>query len=104
MRIFMVFLLAIGAGGALAFGTYNYMQQLPPPGESVATQKVVIAATDLQIGAELQRDDLRVIDWPAGAVPAGAFSSADEARVQGGGRRPAAGHSQGAARGLGPRQ
>ena len=78
MRIFMVFLLAIGAGGALAFGTYNYMQQLPPPGESMATAKVVVAATDLQIGAELQRDDLRVIDWPAGAVPNGAFNSADE--------------------------
>jgi pilus assembly protein CpaB len=78
MRIFMVFLLAIGAGGALAFGTYNYMQQLPPPGDSIATQKVVVASTDLQIGAELQRDDLRVIDWPAGAVPNGAFSSAEE--------------------------
>ncbi len=74
----MVFLLAIGAGGALAFGTYNYMQQLPPPGESIATQKVVVASTDLQIGAELQRDDLRVIDWPAGAVPNGAFSNPDE--------------------------
>ena len=29
MRVFMVFVLAMTAGGALAFGTYNYMQRLP---------------------------------------------------------------------------
>ena len=29
MRVFMVFVLAMTAGGALAFGTYNYVQQLP---------------------------------------------------------------------------
>jgi pilus assembly protein CpaB len=78
MRIFMVLLLAITAGGALAFGTYNYMQQLPPPGESMATQAVVVAAADLQMGAELRRDDLRVIQWPAQATPQGAFSNPDE--------------------------
>lgn len=77
-RIFMVFLLAITAGGALAFGTYNYMQQLPPPGESIPTQSVVVAATDLQIGAELRRDDLRVIQWPGNAAPQGTFSTVDE--------------------------
>jgi pilus assembly protein CpaB len=38
----------------------------------------VVAASDLQIGAELDRDDVRVIQWPANAVPSGAFSSADE--------------------------
>ena len=29
MRIFIVLVLAITAGGGLAFGTYNYMQKLP---------------------------------------------------------------------------
>ena len=29
MRVFMVLVLALTAGGALAFGTYNYMQQQP---------------------------------------------------------------------------
>jgi pilus assembly protein CpaB len=81
MRVFMVFLLAIGAGGALALGTYNYMNQLPAPGnpaDTIPTQTVVVAAHDLQIGAQLDRDDLRVIQWPANAVPAGTFTSADE--------------------------
>ena len=74
MRVFMVFVLAVTAGGALAFGTYNYMQHLPPKTVSMPTQQVVVAASDLDIGTELGRSDIRIIDWPANAVPAGAFS------------------------------
>jgi pilus assembly protein CpaB len=78
-RIFMVFVLAITAGGALALGTYNYVQQMPTAqGNAIPTQPVVVAATDLQIGAELQRDDLRIIDWPASAAPQGVFTTLDE--------------------------
>jgi len=74
MRVFMVFVLAITAGGALAFGTYNYMQHLPARSESMPTRQVVVAATDLDIGAEITRTDIKVIDWPANAVPAAAIS------------------------------
>jgi pilus assembly protein CpaB len=74
MRLFMVFVLAITAGGALAFGTYNYMQHVPAKTVSIPTKPVVVAANDLDVGAELGRDDIRIIDWPANAVPAGAFS------------------------------
>jgi pilus assembly protein CpaB len=78
-RIFMVFVLAIAAGSALALGTYNYVQQLPAgSGNAIPTQPVVVAAADLQIGAELRRDDLRVIDWPASAAPQGVFTTLDE--------------------------
>ena len=74
MRVFMVFVLAITAGGALAFGTYNYMQHLPTKTVSIPTRPVVVAASDLDIGTELSRADIRIIDWPANAVPADAFS------------------------------
>ena len=74
MRVFMVFVLAITAGGALAFGTYNYMQHLPARTVSIPTRPVVVAATDLDIGAEITRADIRIIDWPANAVPANAIS------------------------------
>jgi pilus assembly protein CpaB len=74
IRVFMVLVLAITAGGALAFGTYNYMQQLPARTVSIPTRPVVVAAADLDIGAELRREDIRIIDWPANAVPAGAIS------------------------------
>src|SRR5216110_3311993 len=73
MRGFMVFVLAITAGGALAFGTYNFVQNTRPRTVSIPTRPVVVAAADLDIGAELRRDDIRIIDWPANAVPAGAI-------------------------------
>jgi pilus assembly protein CpaB len=78
-RIFLVFLLAISAGGALAMGTYNYVQQLPAThANAIPTQPVVVAAADLQIGAELRREDVRIIDWPASAAPQGVFTTLDE--------------------------
>src|SRR5436190_22604579 len=74
MRVFMVFVLAITAGGALAFGTYNYVQHLPTQTTSIPTRPVVVAANDLDIGAELKREDVRIIDWPANAMPANALN------------------------------
>src|SRR5436305_6478987 len=74
MRVFMVFVLAVGAGGALALGTYNYLQHVPARTVSIPTRPVVVAAADLDVGAELGRDDLRIIEWPANAVPANAFT------------------------------
>ena len=74
MRVFMVFVLAITAGGALAFGTYNFMQQRPVQTASIPTRPVVVAAADLDVGAELRREDIRIIEWPANYVPANAIS------------------------------
>ena len=74
MRVFMVFVLAVTAGGALAFGTYNLVQRQPGKTVSIPTRPVVVAASDLDIGAELTREDIRIIDWPANAVPANALS------------------------------
>jgi pilus assembly protein CpaB len=78
MRVFLVFALAIAAGGTLAFGTYNYMQRLPAKSTSMPTKPVVVAASDLDIGAELRREDIRIIDWPATAVPANSISDPAE--------------------------
>jgi pilus assembly protein CpaB len=76
MRVFLVLALAIAAGGALALGTYNYVnsadQSTAPT--SIPSKPVVVAATDLTLGAELTAGDVKVIDWPANSVPAEAIS------------------------------
>jgi len=80
MRVFIVFVMAITVGGAFAFATYNYVQNAAPSAKTTTlpTKKVVVAAADLDIGAEIKRDDVRLVDWPSNAVPAGAFSDPNE--------------------------
>jgi pilus assembly protein CpaB len=78
MRVTLVMLVALAAGGGLAYGTYDYMQKVPVKTVSLPTRAVVVAAADLELGSELRADDLRVVDWPASSVPAGAFERADD--------------------------
>ena len=78
-RIFVVFVLAVTAGAALALGTYNYVNSMPTvEAAAIPTKPVVVAATDLQVGAELRREDLRIIDWPANAAPKDSIGTIDE--------------------------
>src|SRR5437763_725641 len=79
MRVLMVFVLAITAGGVLAFGTYNYTQHTPTKTVTIPTKPVVVAAADLDVGATLTREDVKIIDWPANAVPAGAITDPKDA-------------------------
>ena len=39
---------------------------------TLSTSKVVVAATDIELGSRLTREMMRVADWPIGSVPAGA--------------------------------
>lgn len=41
----------------------------------VATNKVAVAATDVGAGQPLKAENFRLIDWPIGSVPSGAFMS-----------------------------
>jgi pilus assembly protein CpaB len=77
-RVFTVLLLAIGVGGTFAFATYSYITNMEPTTVTLPTTPVVVAANDLPLGTALRREDLRVIAWPADAVPAGAFKDPQE--------------------------
>ena len=78
MRITLVLLLALAAGGGLAYGTYSYMQNVQVKTVSLPTRPVVVAAADLELGAELRADDLRVVLWPESAMPMGAFANPED--------------------------
>lgn len=77
-RIFAVLTLAILAGGGLAYATYNFVNNKPATPMAMPTQPVVVAAADLQIGAELKKDDLEVVNFPQGKAPEGSFASPAE--------------------------
>jgi pilus assembly protein CpaB len=78
MRVFLVLVLALTAGGVMAFGTYNYIQKIPVQSATMPTRPVVVAAADLDIGAEITRDNIRMVDWPATAVPKDVISNPEE--------------------------
>jgi pilus assembly protein CpaB len=79
VRVFIVLALAVTAGGVFAYGTYNYVHNIPKnTGPNVTTTQVVVAASDMDVGQELSRDDLRVVDWPANARPHDSFSDPKE--------------------------
>ena len=75
-RIFAVLAIAILAGGGLAYGTYNFMQNAPAKTVATPTKPVVVAAANLQLGSELRKEDLKVVNFPDGHVPEGAFPKA----------------------------
>jgi pilus assembly protein CpaB len=79
IRVFIVLALAVAAGGTFAFGTYQYIQNVPKAqGAALPTSTVIVAASDLQLGTELRQEDLRALQWPANAVPAGTFSKPED--------------------------
>jgi pilus assembly protein CpaB len=73
-RIFAVLAIAVLAGGGLAYGTYNMISNPPVKVQTAPTQPVVVAAADLTLGSELKTEDLRVVNFPQGQAPEGAFS------------------------------
>jgi pilus assembly protein CpaB len=77
-RIFAVLALAVLAGGGLAYGTYNVINAQPVKTVSAPTQPVVVASADLSLGTELKKEDLTVMNFPAGKAPEGSFASAAE--------------------------
>ncbi len=81
-RIFAVLAIAILAGGGLAYGTYNMINNQPVKTVTTPTQPVVVAAADLALGTELKKEDLTVVNFPAGQAPGGSV------RARPGHRRP----------------
>ena len=76
IRILIVLVIALLAGGGLAAGTYRYLQNVPTHEVSVPTKPVVVANSDLALGTELRADDLLVVQFPASSIPEGAFENA----------------------------
>ena len=81
MRMLLILALAIVSGLAAGYAALQYLDDRPPTivttdeGETVP---VVLAARDLPLGSVLREDDLRVVEWPSGAVPMGFANTREE--------------------------
>jgi len=66
----MVLAILAGLGAAIFAGGWV------ADGGRVASTKVVVAAVDIELGSKINPQMLQLMDWPAGAVPQGAFTDA----------------------------
>ncbi|MBT9292313.1 Flp pilus assembly protein CpaB [Prosthecodimorpha staleyi] len=90
----VMLLLALVFGGAAVFMSQSYLERqaekrartIEVSGPAVAASTVVVAAKPLNFGAEIARDALKEVAWPAEAVPAGAFRTVAELFAQQGRR------------------
>jgi pilus assembly protein CpaB len=81
-RVLLILVLALLSGLAAGYAALRYLSDRPAPitvsssrGETVP---VVLASRDLPLGRILEESDLRLVEWPAGAVPTGFASSKEE--------------------------
>ncbi len=80
-RMLLILALATIFGLAAGYSALRYLNERPSVvtassgGETVL---VVLASRDLALGTVLEDADLRVVEWPAGAVPVGFAGSKEE--------------------------
>jgi pilus assembly protein CpaB len=66
--LFML-LIALIAGGAAAMFASRWMQAQAQGGDEIA-----VAAVDIELGGQLSPEMLKMVKWPTGSVPPGAFA------------------------------
>lgn len=71
-----VYITESNAALAAARAAAEAQSQAGPAG--IATVKLAVAARPLRYGEPIGTADLRLVDWPANAIPPGAFQSFDE--------------------------
>ena len=77
-RLLIVLLLALACGGTAAYLSIQYMGRTAAP-KAVAqtrTDQLAVAARDVPAGTVLRAEDVRLIPWSGGALPAGYANSA----------------------------
>jgi pilus assembly protein CpaB len=75
-RYTTIFAFAVLTAGVATFGIYRVLQAAKAKNK-IQTQPVVVALQDVSEGRSIEPASVTVAQWPAGTVPAGAFSSVD---------------------------
>jgi pilus assembly protein CpaB len=68
----MLIVATLAALAAVLFASRWMMNQTP------ASTRVAVASTDINLGQRLGPQDIRMIDWPSGSLPPGAFTDAQK--------------------------
>jgi pilus assembly protein CpaB len=71
----VVLALALLCGGAAALIAVTLINKMPPRLVAAPTREVAVAVQDLALGALVKPEDVRLVRWPADALPAGYYTS-----------------------------
>ena len=81
-RLLVILLLAIISGLMAGYAALQFLRERPnsviPGPAQTNSQNVVVAARDLPVAIPLGREDVRVVRWPADALPAGFYQTVEE--------------------------
>ena len=74
LKAFVLLLLSLLIGLAAAIYAAGWVSQQA----KIASNKVVVATVDIELGSRLTPQMLTTVDWPSGSIPAGAFKEVTE--------------------------
>ncbi len=78
--VFIIGVLAVAVAGIASMSLYNYLkgQEAMVKG-AVATQSIVVAAEEIPVGSSITPQQVKMLNWPKAAMPAGqTFTSAEQ--------------------------
>jgi pilus assembly protein CpaB len=73
MRTFVVLVVAVVVAAAASFGVYRAVANIPVRTVEIATAKAVVAAREMPVGTLLDRESVKLVDWPARTPLQGGF-------------------------------
>ena len=73
-RTFLMFFVALLLGISAAWLANNWVEDRIRPASESAGTPVVVAALDIPFGQKIEQAHVKIVDWPSGNTPKGAFS------------------------------
>jgi len=75
--VVVVSVVALVFAGLASWGVYNYLQQETQKSKATQTEKTVVAAADIPIGAKLNATQLKTVNWPRDSRPPGSLADSN---------------------------
>ncbi|HWR58433.1 MAG TPA: Flp pilus assembly protein CpaB [Thermodesulfovibrionales bacterium] len=77
--VFIIGIVAVAVAAFAAIALLNYLKgQEAKLKETVATERIVVAAGDVPAGATIQNEQVKMVNWPRASLPQGGFSSPEQ--------------------------
>jgi pilus assembly protein CpaB len=77
--IFIIGIVAVAIAAFAALSLYQYLRgQEAKMKETMATEKIVVAAAEIPAGGTIQNSEVKTVIWPKASRPQGGFSSTEQ--------------------------